>query len=611
MAEQTIQPEIAMAKEAEPPNPNVTKVIVAVHGIGDQFKFATIQTVAYRFCDYHQIPNGIPLGSFHAKQVGGTGASLFDYSEELKSTGFAEAYWADIPQEPAQEGHTLEESKQWAKTIIERLRLQCPKQQGGLSQKTYEKTKQVLQEMIETIAVLDRLCFLAAKAGIFKFDLRKVLVDYLGDVQVVTEFEVYRQKILEQFFTVMKIVTKHYPNAKLYIVAHSEGTVISFLGLLTAMCKYNDAPNNWSWLTKVRGYLTLGSPIDKHMILWPELWDRFNVENCSNPYHPSPAIEWRNFYDHGDPIGFELDTAREWLEKNRLDQAFHFDADQHDIGFSRYWFPGKAHNDYWNDEQLFGYFLKNVMQEEVSTKKPRDFSNPPGSKTWPRLTTKIVPYFLFFALMWIATYILYKAVGTALPLKPEESATLIFTNVAGLASLLTGVTLMARIPRLTNLKFGLPIGTLAFAFFATLYYFLIPFQGPSANRFSEPARNLFEGLTVGLPFNLDPLIGLAILVVMAVYLLNHIFPKLGLYTLLLPGLLAVIGLVTYRYNKDHGPLWPVFLALVGFLYLWWLAALVFDLIFVWHSYIQNSLAMDHLRAVTGRQSRVQRRQKKS
>lgn len=30
--------------------------------------------------------------------------------------------------------------------------------------------KRVLEEMIETIAVLDRLLFLADKAGIFKFD---------------------------------------------------------------------------------------------------------------------------------------------------------------------------------------------------------------------------------------------------------------------------------------------------------------------------------------------------------------------------------------------------------------------------------------------------------
>ena len=34
--------------------------------------------------------------------------------------------------------------------------------------------------------------------------------------------------------------------------------------------------------------------------------------------------------------------------------------------------------------------------------------------------------------------------------------------------------------------------------------------------------------------------------------------------------------------------WPVVLATFASLYLWWLAALLFDLIFVWHLYIRHS-----------------------
>ena len=36
--------------ENQRPRRDVKKIIVAVHGIGDQFSFATIQTVAHRFC---------------------------------------------------------------------------------------------------------------------------------------------------------------------------------------------------------------------------------------------------------------------------------------------------------------------------------------------------------------------------------------------------------------------------------------------------------------------------------------------------------------------------------------------------------------------------------
>jgi hypothetical protein len=600
------------------------KIIVAVHGIGDQFNFATIQTVAFRFCSVYKVPAGVPLGSFHAKKLGQTGAFLFEEKEYpeaskvLKNTVFAEAYWADIPRKPVKEGHTVEESKKWATTIVERFRLRCTNQQGGLDQRSYEKTKQVLQEMIETIAVLDRLCFLASKAGIFTFDLGKILTDYLGDVQIVTEFKDYRQKILDQFFQVMKTVADQYPNAEIHIVAHSEGTVISFLGLISALYNYQDQlegedqdkRKDWEWIKQVRGYLTIGSPIDKHLILWPDLLEKLKPKEDAELYLPKPAIEWLNFYDFGDPIGFELDTAREWLGKHNLlkdpkvDEGFHFDEKTNDIGFSRYWFPGKAHNDYWNDTELFGYFIQNVVnkpsgKEEKGNSqenRPTEFKNPPGSKLWPRVTTQIAPYSLIVTLLAVAVYILYKAVATAFNF--AESAGTIFTNVVGLTSLLAGVTIMARIPRLMNMKLGLPIGALGFSFLALIYYFLIPAQEPD-NRFSASAQVLFNSLKINLPSLLDPLIGLAIVVVIVVYLLNYFFPKWGLWTLLLPGFLGVINIVIYHYkdSSEHGPLWPVALALAGFLYLWWLTALLFDLVFVWHSYIRFSLINERMRSM--------------
>ena len=45
----------------------------------------------------------------------------------------------------------------------------------------------------------------------------------------------------------------------------------------------------------------------------------------------------------------------------------------------------------------------------------------------------------------------------------------------------------------------------------------------------------------------------------------------------------------------HPPVWPVLLSGAFFLYLWWLAALIFDLAFVWQRYIRNSVANDRLK----------------
>ena len=42
------------------------KIFVAVHGIGDQFQNETVQTVAFRVCDYVGQPTAIPLGRFRS-----------------------------------------------------------------------------------------------------------------------------------------------------------------------------------------------------------------------------------------------------------------------------------------------------------------------------------------------------------------------------------------------------------------------------------------------------------------------------------------------------------------------------------------------------------------
>lgn len=64
------------------------------------------------------------------------------------------------------------------------------------------------------------------------------------------------------------------------------------------------------------------------------------------------------------------------------------------------------------------------------------------------------------------------------------------------------------------------------------------------------------------------------------------------------GGLAIAGLVAFVVIENlQGPLWPVFLAGAAFLYLWWLAALLFDLVVVWHLYIRSSLINTRIRAM--------------
>jgi hypothetical protein len=58
------------------------------------------------------------------------------------------------------------------------------------------------------------------------------------------------------------------------------------------------------------------------------------------------------------------------------------------------------------------------------------------------------------------------------------------------------------------------------------------------------------------------------------------------------------------HSPQKGSIWPVFLAGAAFLYLWWLAALFFDLVVVWHHYIRSSAILDRLEEIRHPASRL-------
>jgi hypothetical protein len=563
-----------------PQNLKATKLIVAVHGVGDQSSYATLQSVFNQFCRFHGEPSGIPLGAFHNGQS--TFSVPANERKKLESLAFAEVYWAGIPREVVKEEHTLEEAKRWATTIIERLRLRNRNASASevCRDQDFELSTQILHEMIGSIAVADRLCYLADRAGIFTFDLRKVLDDYLGDVQIVTEFRTQRQKILDAFKEVMTKAQAHCPNAEIYIIAHSEGTVVALLGLLEAFRKGVQP----AWAGQVRGLMTLGSPIDKHLFFWPELFGAAPPEHA-----PAQPIRWRNYYDYGDPIGFELDGLREWLARPRADdgarptwrQVFEFEK-AHDFGFTRYPFPGKAHVDYWKDGAVFTHFIGTVIDTPAAGQPAtrRQPSRPRSiSASW--VTSWILPYVGVFALLCIAAYVFTKAVFGAMGESGGTSE--ILAHAVGGAFLLFGITIAARVPRLTRSPGWWAVaGLIAVACGAAFLRIAPPFDA-SWRLFDVPS-----GTTRGIA---------ALLVVATTSVISAIRPQWGAAPMVVLGGVALATLVAYVRNDVHGSIWPVFPAGAAFLYLWWLAALLFDLILAWHLYIRSSLVNRRLRAM--------------
>ncbi len=541
------------------------KVLVAVHGIGEQIRCETIQSVSAQLCRYYSVPPSVPLGRLTANLVPVTendkvpGVLLAMHPPDpaaLQGLGFAEVYWADIPRGPAKNLYTLEEAKKWAHTVVQRVRAmeleQHPDQAGKSTD--YDLVARVIDEMIEGTRVLEQVLFLASRLTSFTFDLKQTLVDYLGDVQVVVDFENYRKKIVGLFQSSMARIQQAYADAEIFVVAHSEGTVVSYLGLLEAFHRLDKdtAPRYGSteppdWVKQVRGLMTIGSPINKHLLLWPELWDGLTPPSVGKPAKPIP---WKNYYDLGDPVGFRLTSTEEWMNTAGWGDFFQLQ----DIGFTRYYFAGKAHNDYWQDDAVFGHFLGTVVNLQPPAGKAAPAPPPaPGNNGWAVLLSPSMPYLLAFGIILLAVYFIYHAVGECLALGESELA--IGRSVLGIGLLLAGITAAVRIPRLIHHPGWRIIGLSCFFIGAGTFPFVI---GPG---FQDRLAGLFRGLFQSTPLNELPervlgipwpiLIFLSILGACGViaFLISRYFPNAGAKPLILVGAVVLVLFLVFRLEK--------------------------------------------------------------
>jgi hypothetical protein len=208
----------------------------------------------------------------------------------------------------------------------------------------------------------------------------------------------------------------------------------------------------------------------------------------------------------------------------------------------------------------------------------------------------------------VGVYVLYKAIKGCLAgdeakalrelleSSQRESASEVLMNVFGFSSLLAGVTVLARIPRLTTAwRWRLLGAPLCFALGALGYFVAKPTERDFLGESLYLALSTIGArASVNLPGN--PIIGatwamiiVALIVVLLSWVAELAFPKGGLRTLIIFGGVAIamilIGAISDK--ADRGSLWPVLLATAFALYLWQAVILTFDLVFVWHRYIRH------------------------
>ncbi|MFN2621608.1 MAG: hypothetical protein ABR611_02075 [Chthoniobacterales bacterium] len=591
------------------------KIVIAIHGIGDQYKNATVRSVVSIFGRCFNRATPVPLGGFYGPDGD---IHVFratappDVTPPMSTIGFVEAYWADIPRQVQREGYTIEETKAWARTVVERVQAQYEdelKKRLSLSSADYLSAIAALQDMIDAIGVISNLLFLAEKMGFPKFELEPMLTAFVGDVQLVADFANYRNRIRQQIWGILEKVYTQNPNSELYIVSHSEGTVVALVALLRALSVPAKDEKQPAWIKQVRGLMTIGSPIDKHLILWRGMWE--NLKNPDPTLQLPQPIRWRNYYDYADPVGFKLDTARDWLKDHLWDRFFDFD-EKHDHGFSRYFLPGKAHNDYWNDPYVFGHFIQDVfdLPSECSPKaNDEKIKNPPQTRLIAKLSSYFTPYLVIGGILFLAIYALYTGVNTYLSLsEPWRTSA---RHMLALASLLAGTTVASRILCLTRHVQWKWVATFVFVFFAGCYAALI--GGVHLRDPFHPSNAI-----VGPRMIAGTLVSAAAAIFLTlVFDRNKAFlrrwPPIrliarGMRPLLIWGGIATVLLVLKRIGAhSQAPsksFWPLLLSGAVFLYLWWLAGVLFDLVFTWQRYIRGAVWQKHLRQA--RKDRVER-----
>jgi hypothetical protein len=234
----------------------------------------------------------------------------------------------------------------WAHSINSRIR---GEERAGQSLSLWREAIDNAETLLD---VARKLAFVLKKADLFQ----KILRHFLGDVQMYAEVDDIRNAVngvfrdaLEDVGLVRKKIEVELDSNEIYIVAHSEGTVISWTSLRLAAMQAKPP----EWLDEVKGFVTLGSPIDKHHLIWGE-----NFPADISTEQPE-KIKWWNFWDYSDPVGHSLDGIFGGdVKKTKGNKQF---KRMFDDGYWRYPIPGKAHVDYWKDINLHHKIVQEVM----------------------------------------------------------------------------------------------------------------------------------------------------------------------------------------------------------------------------------------------------------
>jgi hypothetical protein len=131
-----------------------------------------------------------------------------------------------------------------------------------------------------------------------------------------------------------------------------------------------------NWIDNVANFVTLGSPIDKFLVIW---WQNYQYMHYTDLFqNRQTKIKHFNYCDEQDPVGHLLDHFEKQAVYGKL-----FTKEE-DIVYNRYAVPGKAHVDYWTDYELFNRIVqctidKKPVSEVAQQDLFKDFADKEGT----------------------------------------------------------------------------------------------------------------------------------------------------------------------------------------------------------------------------------------
>jgi len=370
--------------------PYVYKHIVVVHGIGNQRPNETALGFMNEFmralAEYGEIDVDNLIASvddFKQPPVPGARDQTFQPAflifrsnavQRRFVIGFSEVYWQHITGKYLARygGDPPIPVFTWAHSVSTRFLKTGWK---------YHVAREALENLEKMLDLLKLLAVVFKRGG----QLAAILNRFLGDVQMYAESDAIREEINARFREVLNKTHKiaaetrkkisgatfSSPDPEIYVVAHSEGTVVSYNSLIEATLA-GDA-----WVRDVRALVTLGSPLDKHYNIWP---NRFATDVLTAAPTREKKIRWFNFWDQNDPVGYGLKDlfpeAKPNCDARKLFQPCY------DQGFLRYPIPGLAHVGYWTDRGVHRQIIAQVMELAEVKKEDSTVSSRPWGHPW-------------------------------------------------------------------------------------------------------------------------------------------------------------------------------------------------------------------------------------